>query len=144
MSASASAPGAIAANSAGLLLIACLSLSSRAEAQEHKVGASFRDCPEVCPELVVIPPGNYLMGAAPDDPHQNPAGEEQPQHRVTSAYALAVGKYEVTRDEYAVFVRETIVLRNNWVWDRSLAARDASGPYAILPRCSEWLRFSCG
>jgi sulfatase modifying factor 1 len=107
MSANPNAVAAMAVNSASLLLMACLSLSSLAEAQEHKLGSSFRDCPEVCPEVVVIPPGSYLMGAAPDDPHQNPAGEEQPQHRVKISYALAVGKYEVTRDEYAVFVRET-------------------------------------
>jgi formylglycine-generating enzyme required for sulfatase activity len=57
--------------------------------------------------MVVIPPGSFLMGSPESDPHQEPHGEERPQHEVTIGYALAVGRYEITRDEYARFVRET-------------------------------------
>ena len=52
----------------------------------------FRDC-EVCPEMVVVPAGNYLMGA-----EGNRA--EEPQHRVTIAEPFAVGVYEVTFVEW--------------------------------------------
>lgn len=68
-------------------------------------GSVFRDCAVVCPEMVVVPPGSYLMGSPPEDPHQGKDGEEQPQHRVDIGYAFAVGRFEVTRDEYAAFVR---------------------------------------
>lgn len=57
--------------------------------------------------MVVVPPGNYLMGSPADDPHQAKDAVEQPQHRVTIHHAFAVGKFEVTRDEYAHFVLET-------------------------------------
>lgn len=96
-----------ATNLARALLITYVFLSGASAAEPYKPGSTLRDCPQVCPEMIIIPPGTYLMGAAPDDPHQDPAGEEQPQHPVTISYQLAVGKYEITRDEYAVFVRET-------------------------------------
>ncbi len=70
-------------------------------------GTVFRDCARICPEMVVLAPGSYLMGSRADDPHQGKDGEEQPQHRVSIAYAFAVGKFEVTRDEYAAFVQDT-------------------------------------
>jgi formylglycine-generating enzyme len=77
-------------------------------------GRSFRDCSKGCPEMVVAPQGRFAMGA--------PAGEEErenlpdlqglrgrsaPQHSVTIEYKLAIGKFDVTRDEYAQFVAET-------------------------------------
>jgi sulfatase modifying factor 1 len=66
----------------------------------------FRDC-RGCPEMVVIPPGTYLMGSPSTDPHRDTSGSEEPRHRVTISYTFAVGKYDVTRDEYAEFVRDT-------------------------------------
>jgi len=62
-----------------------------------------RECPD-CPELVVIPAGAFLMGS--------PAGEEGrfesegPLHRVAVA-AFALGKTEVTVEEFLVFLRQT-------------------------------------
>ncbi len=57
----------------------------------------FKDCAE-CPEMVVVPAGQYTMGS--------PAGEEGrdsdegPQHEVRIARPIAVGKYEVTFAEW--------------------------------------------
>src|SRR5689334_13338349 len=75
-------------------------------------GRSFRDCSNGCPEMVVVPQGSFTMGA--------PAGEEEPlnlpeqmrgwsvpQHLVTIGREFAIGKFDVTRDEYAQFVAET-------------------------------------
>jgi formylglycine-generating enzyme required for sulfatase activity len=56
-----------------------------------KPGTVFRDC-EVCPEMVVIPGGSFLMGSPPgvgDD-------DERPQRRVTIA-PFALGRTEVTQ-----------------------------------------------
>ena len=64
------------------------------------LGAEFRDC-ETCPAMVVIPAGSFDMGS--DD---GEAGE-RPQHRVTIAEPLAVGKLEVTFEEFEAFVRDT-------------------------------------
>ena len=68
----------------------------RAEA-DLTPGRVFRDC-DVCPEMVVVPAGSFLMGS--------PAGEkdreanEGPQHRVTIARPFAVGKFDVTFAEW--------------------------------------------
>ena len=47
---------------------------------------SFRDCPD-CPEMVVVPPGNFMMG----DPGW---------HQVFISHAFAAGKFEVTFAEW--------------------------------------------
>jgi formylglycine-generating enzyme len=90
-------------------MVACVALYTQLAnaGQPPKPGAAFRDCNKLCPEMVVVPPGTYLMGSPPDDPHRGKDGEEQPQHRVTIGYAFAVGKFEITRDEYARFAKET-------------------------------------
>jgi formylglycine-generating enzyme required for sulfatase activity len=68
-------------------------------------GTSFRDCSEGCPEMIVIPPGRFLMGAAYGE--HGHSGHESPQHVVTIRYHFAVAKYDVTREEYALFASET-------------------------------------
>ena len=91
-----------------LVLLGCLRcpapVSAGEAAQPHGV---FRDCARICPEMVSVPPGSFLMGSPPTDLHQSKDGEEQPQHRVTISYAFAAGRYEVTRDEYAAFASDT-------------------------------------
>ncbi len=70
-------------------------------------GQPFRDC-AVCPELVMVPPGSYRMGSSDADLRSwartgIPPGRfaaESPQHAVTIDYPLAVGRYEVTFDEW--------------------------------------------
>ena len=64
---------------------------------EHEVGSTFKDC-ESCPDMVVVPAGRYRMGAAKGEKGHQPA--EEPQHDVTVAAPLAVGKFEVTFDEW--------------------------------------------
>ncbi|MGY2047354.1 SUMF1/EgtB/PvdO family nonheme iron enzyme [Methylobacterium sp. JK268] len=50
-------------------------------------GETFRDCP-TCPELVVVPPGDFVMGGE--------AEYEKPAHRVTIRRSFAIGRHEVT------------------------------------------------
>ena len=69
---------------------------------------SFRDCPD-CPEMVVIPPGSFTMGGAEErdclpDIHK---GHSSPEHRVHIRHSFAIGKYDVTRGEFAAFVIAT-------------------------------------
>ena len=62
------------------------------------VGQSFRDCADVCPEMMVIPAGRFTMGSPTSEPGRG--AYEGPQHEVVVRSPLAVGKYEVTFDEW--------------------------------------------
>jgi formylglycine-generating enzyme required for sulfatase activity len=72
---------------------------------------SFRDtlangqpCPK-CPEMVVVPAGSFMMGSPSTE--QGRFDNEGPQHSVQISTPFAVGKFHVTVDEFAAFVRET-------------------------------------
>jgi len=64
---------------------------------------SFRDCAE-CPEMVVIPGGRFTMGSPKDEPGH--FYSEWPQRQVT-IHQFAAGKFDVTRGEWASFVKAT-------------------------------------
>ncbi len=66
-------------------------------------GETFRDCAE-CPELVVVPAGDFEMGAPSGEPGRY--DEEGPQRHVHIGQ-LAVGKFHVTRGQWAAFVTAT-------------------------------------
>ena len=59
--------------------------------------AEYKDCSE-CPAIVEIPPGTFMMGSPDSDSERN--DDEGPVHRVTIPASFAVGKYEVTFDEW--------------------------------------------
>jgi formylglycine-generating enzyme required for sulfatase activity len=63
-------------------------------------GQVFRDCAD-CPEMLMIPAGSFMMGSPESE--ANRGGDEGPQRRVTIA-RFAVGKYEVTFDDWAACV----------------------------------------
>ena len=67
-------------------------------------GTLIQDCAE-CPELVATPAGEYTMGSGPKEKMREP--DEEPAHRVRIAASVAVGKFEVTRAQYAAFVKES-------------------------------------
>src|ERR1700730_1185876 len=60
---------------------------------------AFKDCAG-CPQMVVIPAGEFTMGSPPSE-----QGAET-QHRVTIAAAFAVGKFEITFDEWGACVKD--------------------------------------
>jgi formylglycine-generating enzyme required for sulfatase activity len=92
--------------------------------QTTQVGQIFRDCSD-CPEMVVAPAGTFLMGSSvaetkldldslPRDVMNSVAfsvrakfESEHPQHSVTIARSFAMGRYFVTRGEFAAFARDT-------------------------------------
>ncbi len=63
----------------------------------YQPGDTFQDCSE-CPELVVIPPGAFMMGAP--EWEEESGDVERPVHQVRIAYSFAVGKYEITFAEW--------------------------------------------
>jgi formylglycine-generating enzyme required for sulfatase activity len=67
-------------------------------------GDSFKDC-DGCPEMVVVPAGAFTMGSPENE--QGRFADESPQHVVTVAQPFAVGKFEVTVDQFTEFVKET-------------------------------------
>lgn len=71
----------------------------------HAAGESFRDCEAYCPEMVVVPPGKFTIGSPMTEAGRG--SDETPQQVVTIARALAIGKYPVTRGEFAAFVKDT-------------------------------------
>ena len=85
------------------------SVVARGNIPEHV----FRDC-SGCPEMVLIPTGSFIMGSSDAEKswaanHGGSLGsvaDEAPQHEVLMP-SFALGKYDITRDEYAEFARET-------------------------------------
>jgi len=65
--------------------------------ERYPVGETFRDC-SVCPEMVVVPSGTFLMGSPPDGAGRKK--DSRPQHRVTVPEPFSVGVYEVTFAEW--------------------------------------------
>ena len=63
-----------------------------------KPGQVFRDCPE-CPEMVVVPAGEYTMGS-PESETERLEDREGPVHRVSVRQPFAIGKFEVTFAEW--------------------------------------------
>jgi formylglycine-generating enzyme required for sulfatase activity len=76
-------------------------------------GKIFKDCP-ACPQLVVIPAGQFDMGSSTAQSLPAVAGaavaqvdpRELPQHRV-AVRRFAAGRYAVTKGEFAAFVKAT-------------------------------------
>ena len=104
---------AIGGIAAGVALVTVISLTyprwkrpvvERVDTEALSSGKTFQDCPE-CPEMVVIPTGKFLMGSPPDELGRS--DDEGPQHEVAIINAFALGRYEVTREEYARFVSST-------------------------------------
>jgi sulfatase modifying factor 1 len=67
-------------------------------------GNAARDC-ATCPVMVRIPPGNALFGSVAGALYQRP--DELPRRSIPIEKSFAVGKYEITRGEYAAFVAAT-------------------------------------
>ena len=65
-----------------------------------KPGDTFRECAKDCPEMVVIPPGEFWMGS----PDGEGYASEYPRHKVKIDKPFAVGKFEVTWDDWEACV----------------------------------------
>ncbi len=104
------------------LVIALVGTAAAQPSTKPAAGRTFRDC-EYCPEMVVIPAGSFTMGSPASEPWRGTY--EGPQHRVTIGYSFAVGKYPVTRDEYARFASETSA---NFGWQHPGIAQTGRDP----------------
>lgn len=75
-----------------------------AQPVEFLPGAVFQDC-EDCPEMVVVPAGQFVMGTADSEPGR--LSNEGPQREVAISQPFAVSKYEVTVADFRRFSEET-------------------------------------
>jgi formylglycine-generating enzyme len=74
---------------------------------------TFRDCHD-CPEMVVVPMGSFEMGS-PQSEVNRVRDDESPLHKV-NVRSFAIGKYEVTVGQFALFVNEKNL--KNKLWER--------------------------
>jgi sulfatase modifying factor 1 len=104
------------------LMVATSLGGPRALAQNHAPQTEpFRDCSE-CPVMVPIPPGSFVMGVASDEEERENVlpqfrGWSAPQHLVTFRESFAIGKYDITRNEFADFVRESSYRTGDTCWN---------------------------
>ncbi|HET9219570.1 MAG TPA: SUMF1/EgtB/PvdO family nonheme iron enzyme [Terriglobia bacterium] len=67
-----------------------------------KAGEKFKECRN-CPEMVVLPAGTFMMGSPADEPERR---ENERLHRQSIARAFAIGRTEVTWDQWEACVRD--------------------------------------
>lgn len=125
-----------------LLLLACVWRCSAAQERSlpanPRVGERFRDC-AVCPEMIVVPAGSFLMGSPPDE--EGRYGDEGPQHAVTIAQPFAVGVYEVTFAEFDACLADADSRCVHWPvssWERGRRAV-VNVNWADARSYAEWL-----
>lgn len=90
-----------------VVIVATLSLmaglATSADAAE-RAGEHFQDC-AMCPEMVVIPPGTFIMGSPETEKDRD---NDESQHKVTIAYSFAVSKAPITWDQWEACARDAM------------------------------------
>ena len=104
-----------------LALVACgttlLASQVMAAGKRPKVGEHLRECRN-CPELIVLPAGNFTMGSPPAEPERE---EDEPQRRVRIARPFAMAIAPVTWSQWEACVRD------NWCEGAEVAGDDVAG-----------------
>ena len=132
------------------LVPAFLFLFAAAAGGQAAPGGEPRDC-EVCPELAVVPPGQFMMGSAPDAPELDAASGESPAVELSFSRPFLVSARETTVGEFRRFVEATgakavpgcrVWSGGQWVQDHDRSWRDPG--FAAAPRdddpvvCVSW------
>jgi formylglycine-generating enzyme required for sulfatase activity len=77
--------------------------TAAAEQPERKVPTGpFNDC-EGCPSMIAIPEGSYTMGSPPAEVGRR---DTEAQMSITLTYPFATGRFEISRDQFALFVED--------------------------------------
>ncbi len=103
-----------------LMFVVLQSVAAAQDPPHRAAGTVFRDCAD-CPEMVVIPAGRFVMGAAPDEEEREELSDQfrnrsQPRHGV-DVKSFSAGKFEVTRVQYRVFAEATGISSDGcFVW----------------------------
>ena len=67
-------------------------------------GKTFKDC-ALCPEMVVVPPGTFIMGSPETEKYRE---DDEGRHKVTIAYSFAVSKAPITWDQWEACARDAM------------------------------------
>jgi formylglycine-generating enzyme required for sulfatase activity len=89
---------------AGVLADQLLIRPARTGGGEQESAAIFKDC-DVCPEMVQLPAGTFMMGS-PDDERGRERVEGSPR-RIVVGRRFALGQMEITVEQFAAFVAAT-------------------------------------
>jgi formylglycine-generating enzyme required for sulfatase activity len=113
------------------------------DVQAAQAGQIFHDCSN-CPNMAVIPAGNFLMGSSTaetqrdidamswdvDSVFKRLLNNEHPQHEVNINRSFAIGRYLVTRGEFAAFVQEIGYAPSKGCIIHRLSPHDSTWPEA--------------
>ena len=120
-----------------------LFVAGPASPQATAPAAAARDC-DVCPELATVPPGQFLIGSAPDAAELDTATGESPAVQLSFARPFQVSRREITVGEFRRFVEATgakavpgcrVWSGGQWIQDRDRSWRDPG--FAAPPRDDE-------
>ena len=129
-----------------VFLACCLALAAPpafAQAAPSAPAAEARDC-DVCPELALVPPGQFMMGSAPDARELDAASGESPAVPLSFTRPFLISRREVTVGEFRRFVEATgakavpgcrVWSGGQWVQDHDRSWRDPG--FATAPRDDE-------
>jgi formylglycine-generating enzyme required for sulfatase activity/DNA-binding winged helix-turn-helix (wHTH) protein len=98
---------AVLLSAASLFLVghlAALVANTGSVGSASAVRLNFKDCAD-CPEMVALPVGEFMMGSLKDEPGRQVA--EGLPRRVVIPKRIAIGKFEVTVDQFSAFASET-------------------------------------
>jgi len=85
----------------GIFVVVGLQPASADDTPKDQEIREFQDC-ENCPVMVVVPKGEFKMGARPYDKTARDA--EKPPIPINLTYKFAVGKFEVTHEQFMACV----------------------------------------
>jgi len=132
--------------------------SAAAIAQEQKPDPTiFRDCAD-CPEMKIVPAGSFVMGTDASivdqvkwstDIERQRLTWETPRMSVTIAQPFALGVFEITRDQFEVFIKATgrkiepgcTIWKGDWIrskdqtWDKN--DLEQRGDHPVV--CIDWI-----
>lgn len=97
------------------------------------------------PAMVLIPAGSFKMGSPLDE--EDRSDDEGPLHTVEISKAFAMGKYEVTFEEYNAFVKATGRSKPTAAWDwfgHYLVTADANVSWKDVTAYVDWLSKQAG
>jgi formylglycine-generating enzyme required for sulfatase activity len=63
-----------------------------------KPGDGFKECAKYCPEMAIVPAGEFIMGSPESE--QGSSSSEGPQHKAVFTRPFAVARFEVTFDDW--------------------------------------------
>ncbi len=83
-------------------LLAAIASASASE-NSRVPGAAFRDCDD-CPEMIVVAAGHFVLGTPSTETARGIQAAEADAVPITVPRDFALGRYEVTRAQYARFI----------------------------------------